>query len=60
MVNADTLAEAAAAMLSTEGGPSEEGAKLIRAGEDFATEGEAIATRVLDALRQMLPAPEDV
>ncbi len=57
VVNADTLAEAVSALLAPGGGPTEEGARLIAAAGDFASEGEAIANRVMTALRPALPKP---
>lgn len=56
-VNADTLADGIAALLSPDGGATEEGARLIAAAEAFATEGEAITQRVMSALRPVLPPP---
>ena len=58
VVNADTLADGVAALLSPDGGATEEGARLIAAAEAFATEGEAITQRVMTALRPVLP-PRD-
>ncbi len=57
VINVDTLTDAVAALLAPDGGPTEEGARLIEAAGAFATEGEAIVERVMAALRPVLPPP---